>query len=314
MKTTTKLIICCLFLPLWVPAQQVEDYVLIDGKTQTVRADPLYRYLSSACPEKMLDDYVANFCDPYWPNYSRYWEVRDNWLYLLKIETNDKKVEYTLDLLFPYYDSSPIQAVWFSGVLSYRSGDSPVIQLNREYYEEEDVIQFEKGRLIDRFKINHRDRWILYARRIMDKYRPLEGLSLDIHSEIPMAATNHVPDSVGGQASTNHVSDAEWGMVDYLQYAFSVVTHPKEKPTIYFPVIWIQFNADLDGLELTEAHQELSSYELLETIARETDSVLDVAVSNQLVTFEIREIKAGETEASIPDAAAQAKDALPSEG
>ena len=93
MKKTTTLILCSLMLPLWIFAQQAEDYVVVDGKGHFVRADPLYRYLCNGCREDRLDEYVKKFCDPYWPDYTRYWEVKNRRLYLLKIETDNKELK-----------------------------------------------------------------------------------------------------------------------------------------------------------------------------------------------------------------------------
>ena len=281
-------------LPLWIFAQQAEDYVVVDGKGHFVRADPLYRYLCNGCREDRLDEYVKKFCDPYWPDYTRYWEVKNRRLYLLKIETDNKEVEYPLASLFPSYDGSPILATWFSGILSYRSGDSPVIQLNRTYYEEEDVIQVEKGLVIKTFKIDHRERWISYSKRLMEKFRPLEGYNPDFlkdasGSDEGLVVSNNVPGSVEGAEGSDDIPVPEEGMVEFLEHAFSVVTHPPEKPSVYYPIIRINFNADLEALQLTEAHGELTADQLLEAIVKETQTVMDVTVSNQLVIYEIKE-------------------------
>jgi hypothetical protein len=279
MKKAAILILCNLILPLWLVAQQVEDYVVVDGKGHFVRADLLYRYLAKMSQKQLLDDYVNNFCVPYWPDYTRYWEIKDKWLYLVKIETDDKKVEYPLDLLFPDYDGSPVKATWFSGIMSYRSGDSPVIQLNREYYQEEEVVRMIDGKVAERSRVDHRERWISYAMRLMDKFRPLEGDS----PGFPVGGPNY-----------------EGDMVEFLENAFSVVTHPEEEPSVYFPIIQVEFNADLEDLQLTEAHKELTSYNLLEAIARETQTVLGVAVSNQVVIFEIKENESAKSESPTP--------------
>ena len=231
-----------------------------------VRADPLWRYLSTACPFEMLESYVNNFYEPNWPNLTRRWELKDTFLYLLKIE-NGKQEPYPLELLFPDYDGSPVRAKWFSGNVSFRLGDSPAIMLNREYYEEEQVIRFIKGREIERFVLNHRERWLSYARNIMGQYRPLAGFSPDI----PEAS-----------------SETEGLMAGFLNEAFAVITNPKEKPSIYCPEIWIEFQTDLDEFEVTEAHKTLSSYELLEAIAAETQSELSVSITNRLVIYTIR--------------------------
>ncbi len=279
MKKTATLIIGSLILPLWILAQQTEDHLMVDGEGRFVRADPLNRYLTYFCKEDRVDAYVNNFIDPYWPDYTRYWELKDKRLYLVKIETDNKEVEYSLDLLFPLYDGSPIEAKWFSGNVSSRLGDSPVIQLNREFFEEESVIRFVKGVEVERFVIDHRERWISYSKRLMDKHHLLDD------DELVFPGPNG-------------------GVVEFLEDVFSPVTHPKEKPSVYYPVIDIEFNADLDDLQLTEAHRELSGYKLLETVAQETQTVLDVAISNRMVFFEIKEPEVAKSK-SLPPPATQ---------
>lgn len=287
----TIIIASILLLPLqsFTEETHAKDYLTLDGEGHYIRADPMYFFLSTGCRQDRLDNYVNNFCIPYWPNYTKYWELKDTSLYLVKIEANDGK-EYPLELLFPSYDGSPIEAKWFSGNVSYRLGESPVIMLNREYYAEESVIRFFKGKEVGRFGIDHRERWISYARRIMDEHRPLEayrtpeGESL----EFPLA----YPDSTGT-------------MVDLLDVAFMVVTRPQKK-TLYCPLVDVRFNIDLDDFQLTEAHRTLSSYELLDAIAKETKSVLDVALSNRLVIYEINENKsAGDQPPASPPTAAE---------
>jgi hypothetical protein len=273
-----------LILSAWVPAQQVEDAVYIEGEPHLVRADPLYRYLVNSCTQEMLEDYIDNFSDPYWPNITRTWIIEDGKLYLVRIETRDKKVQYPLKQLFPRYDGKPIFAEWFTGIMSYRSGDSPVIQLNREYYEEEEVIQLRKGVVVETYKVNHRERWIADSRRIMDQYRPL--------ANPPRRADPDKP-------------PPEEGTVEYLEYAFHRVMHPEDGPSFYLPLIVIEFNADVDDLKLTEADKQLTSYNLLQRIAENTGNVLNVAVSNRAVVYAITENLPDGSEASTALSRAQ---------
>jgi hypothetical protein len=267
-----------------------EDHLVVDGEGHLIRADPLWRYLSTACPYEKLEAYVNNFYKPNWPNLTRYWELKGKFLHLLKIEDSEQK-PYPLELLFSEYDGSPVRAKWFSGNVSYRLGESPIIQLNHEFYEEERVIRFVKGREVERFVINHRERWLSYARNIMDQYRPLAGFSPDI----PEASS-------GGDGL----------MKGFLNEAFAVVTNPKGKPALYGPLIWINFQSDLDGFEITEAHKELSSYELLESIAAEMQSELSVTITNRLVTYEIRPADLTKSELEAPASAHSSETNTPS--
>jgi hypothetical protein len=243
-----------------------EDYLMVDGKGHSIRADPLWRYLSTGCPFEKLEAYVNNFYEPNWPSVTRHWELDGKFLYLLKIEDSQQN-PYPLELLFSNYEDAPVRAIWFSGNVSYRFGESPVIQLNREYYEEEQVIRFIKGREVERFILNHRERWISYAKNIMGQHRPLAGFSPDI----PEAS-----------------SEANGLMTSFLKSAFAVITNPKDPPSKYCPMIWIEFQADLDDFEITEAHKKLSAYELLEAISTEMQVELRVTLTDRLVTYEIR--------------------------
>jgi len=293
MKTTTILAICGLVLPLWISAQQTEDYLDMGDEGHFIRADPLNKYLSCFCKEDLLEKYVDTFCIPYWPDYTRYWELKDKRLYLVKIETDNQEVEYPLDLLFPQYDGSPIHAKWFSGIVSYRKGDSPAIQLNREFHEEESVVQFYKGVEIERFVTNHKDRWISYATRIMERYHPLDG-------------TDPIPP--GGYPAD------EGGMVEYLADVLSIVTN-REKPSSFNPIIQVEFTGDLDGFQLTEAHRELSCYGLLKAVAEETQAILDATVTNRVVVYRIRnrEHEPINDGSAAPSATGHASSGTPSE-
>lgn len=256
---------------------------MVDGVAQFIRADPLNRYLSVHCPYKKLEKYVNEFCLPNWPNYTKYWDLKDGILYLDRIETTAGK-QYPIELLIPWYEGRPIKAHWFSGIVSYRKDDSPVIMLNREYYEEESVIRFIDGKEVERFTVNHRDRWLTYARRIMDEYYPMAGYSPDFLD---------VPDRAPGLVGR------------FLDEAFAIVTRPKEKQSNVCPRIAVQFNADVEDFRMTEAHSELSSYKLLEAIAVQTRTELSVSVSNRVVIYEIHEKDAGDIQPlASPDSAA----------
>ena len=283
--------VCGLLLQPWAGAErtQAEDVLLVDGEEQYIRADPLNRYLSVHCPYKKLERYVNEFCLPNWPNYTKYWVLKDGILYLERIETTQGK-QYPLELLIPWYEGRLLKAHWFSGIVSYRKDDSPKIMLNREYYLEENVIRFVDGKEVERFTINHRERWLTYARRIMDEYYPAAGYSPDV-----LKGTDGVPVRV----------------VDFLDEAFSIVTRPKKQPHVC-PVIDVRFNADVEDFRLTEAHGGLSSYKLLEAIAMQTRTDLSVSVSNRVVIYEIHEKDAvTATPLDSPASAAETEDDTP---
>ncbi len=261
---------CFLMLPFLAAASpdHSDDYLVVEGKGYYIRANPLDKFLTLSCKRKWLKDYVDNFIEPYWPEYTRYWEVKDDKLYLVKIETNGpEKKQYPLEKLFVHYDGKPVFAKWFTGIVSYRYKNSPILHLNHDYYEKESVIRFKKGVAVGRFIMNHRQRWLSYARRLMEKDRPLADLDLDdIDKEIEEAG----------------------GMKEFLDAAFAVVTHPEKKVSNkYYPTIRINLNADLENFEIKPAYTNLTSYGLLETIARETDSKLKTSLDNTIVTYDV---------------------------
>jgi hypothetical protein len=268
MKKTAALILCLAFpLLTFASPDHTDDHLVVDGKSYYIRANPLDKFLSHSCKQAWLKTYVNDFCEPYWPNYTRYWKIEDNQLFLIKIETNGpEKKQYPLEKLFTHYEGKPMFAKWFTGILSHQYKESPVIHLNHDYYEEEAVIRIAKGVVIEQFKTNHRDRWISYARRLMQKDCPLADVDLNALDE-----------------SVNRPG----GMNDFLDDAFSIINHPEEKPSKYYPVIRVHLNANLDRFRPKEAHKQLDCYELLEAIAKETQTQLKVFLDGTMVIYEI---------------------------
>ena len=258
---------------------QAEDVLTVDGEQHFIRADPLYRYFQRHADPDAVEAYVENFAVPNWPNYTKYWELRDGKLYLVRIVGADGG-EYPLELIYPPYKGSPILAFWYSGIVSYRKDDSPTIMLNHEYYVEERVIRFLRGVEVERLEINHRDRWLSYARRIMDEFRPL---------------ADYAPAAETAAGTTNRVSVA-----DTLTRAYRIVTHPKDGQSPYCPLIQVRFSADVENFKLSEELRDLSCYELLETIADQTGTALNVSVSNQVVIYAIDEKAAEAPDARPP--------------
>jgi len=274
MQTTMKkaaALAYCLVFPLlaFASPDHTDDYLVVGDRGYYIRANPLDKFLSYSCKRAWLESYVYDFCEPYWPNYTRHWKIENDQLFLVKIETNGpEKKQYPLEKLFTHYEGKPMFAKWFTGILSYQYGDSPIIHLNHDYYEEEAVIRISKGIAVEWFKINHRERWISYAKRLMEKDRPLADVDLD------------APDESLGLPG---------GMNGFLDDAFAIITHPDEKPSKYYPVIRIHLNANLDGFQLKEAYKKLNCYELLETIAKETGAKLTVSISHITVIYEIND-------------------------
>ena len=261
----------CLILPFLAIASpdHSDDCLVVDGKAYYIRADPLDKFLGYSCKRAWLESYVKDFCEPYWPNYTRHWMIEKDQLFLVKIETNGtEKKQYPLEKLFTHYEGKPMFAKWFTGILSFQYKESPVIHLNHDYYEEETVFRISKGIVVEQFKTNHRDRWLSYARRLMQKECPLADIDLNAPDE---------------------TLDLPGGMNGFLDDAFAVISHPEEKPSKYYPVIRIHLNANLDAFQPTEAHKKLDSYELLEAIAQETGTRLSTSLDGTVVVYEIND-------------------------
>ncbi len=258
-------------------ADHSEDFLNINGRGYYIRANPLNKYLSHFCKQERLEKYVNTFCIPHWPNYTRHWEIKNDQLYIVKIETN-KGAQYPFTELFYKYDGAPVFANWFSGILSYRRGNSPELQLNHLYYEREMVVRISDGIVTEIFEMNHRKRWIEYSNDLLEEYFPLRPEN-DLSAGIDAAALATHPDAIPKKRTQTEF----WANVFYY-------TAPiKEKKSRYYPSSRVVINANLDHIPFKESYRERSTFELLKMITQEERLSLDVNILKSVVVYTINE-------------------------
>ena len=258
-------------------ADHSEDFLTVNGEGHYIRANPLNKYLSHFCKNERLEKYVEGFCVPNWPNYTRHWEVKNSQLYIVKVETN-KGNQYSFDELFYKYDGTPVFANWYSGILSYRRGNSPKLQLNHLYYEEEMVLRISDGIVTEIFEMNHRDRWIEYSYRLLEEYFPLRHEN-DLSAGIDAEALVTNPEAAPIKRT----------MTEFWANAFYYTAPPKEKLSRYYPSARVVINANLDHIQFEEFYRELSSLELLKVVTQEDHLSLDMSISDSIVVYTIND-------------------------
>ena len=258
-------------------ADHSEDFLNVNGERHYIRANPLNKYLSHFCKHERLEKYVEGFCVPNWPNYTRHWEIKNDRLYIIKIETS-KGTQYPFHSLFYKYEGMPVFANWFSGILSYRRGNSPELQLNHLYYEEETVVRISDGIVTEIFEMNHRQRWIEYSNRLLEEYFPLRPEN-DLSAGMDEDAKITNPDA----------APIERTMTEFWANAFYYTAPPKEKLSRYYPSARVEINANLDHIPFEEDYRELSSFELLKLVTLEDHISLDMHISNSIVVYTINE-------------------------
>ena len=270
------LLLCGLILssPVYA-ADHSEDFLNVNGEGYYIRANPLNKYLSHFCKQERLEKYVEKFCVPNWPNYTRYWEIRDDQLYIIKVETK-KGVQYPFHSLFYQYDGMPVFANWFSGILSYRRGNSPKLQLNHLYYEKETVVRISNGIVTEIFETDHRQRWIEYSNRLLEEYYPLTPEN-DLSANIDEAAKIDNPAAVTRKKT----------MTEFWADTFYYTAPPSDKISRYYPSARVEINANLDHIPFKEAYRELTSLELLKLVTREDHISLDMSISDSIVVYTI---------------------------
>ena len=101
---------------------QIPDEIVIDGKTEALLTNPLEPVLrSNDWFRNPYNKYKPNgTCSALWRGYRATWEVRDNELYLIKVDLDacsSKPREMPLDALFPG-TTGPVKATWYTGSLT----------------------------------------------------------------------------------------------------------------------------------------------------------------------------------------------------
>jgi len=121
---------------------QIPDKLKYEGKTLKLYSTPLGPYLAKKFPKGT--ELFQSSCTACWRGYVATWEIKDDYLYLIKVvEGNcmNKAPEIPLKKIFPG-KKAPIKATWFSGALRVPMGE----EIHYEHMGFES--QFEKDMLI----------------------------------------------------------------------------------------------------------------------------------------------------------------------
>lgn len=155
-----------------IPTAQAPDTIIIDGEKLWLFANPLEPFLQSLKrrPSLFLTPYVTSSAN--WRGYIANWTIRNGNLYLTGIESYECPVPsgrnppnnckpVTLQSLFSKQDTKEgVHATWYTGELRIPKGKR-LHYVHMGYasvYEEEIVLEMEKGKLIGRKKIDNRSK------------------------------------------------------------------------------------------------------------------------------------------------------------
>lgn len=139
----------------WATAQ-IPDTLVVDGKPNILFAEPLGPALEADPKmQERLKKYISEGrCSASWRGYKATWEVRENVLYLVKVDANpcsSKRTPVPLSELFPD-TTGPVQAIWFTGTLRVPQGRQiEYVHMGYESrYERYQVLLVENGHVVNR--------------------------------------------------------------------------------------------------------------------------------------------------------------------
>ncbi|HEX4852896.1 hypothetical protein [Arenimonas sp.] len=134
---------------------QIPDQISFDGQTAALYAQPIQPLLS-ARPDlkKKVDRYIKGGCSASWSGLRASWEIRDDQLYLVKLEANpcaDPK-DVPLRKLGAARGADRLLADWYSGQLRVPQGaEIEYVHMGFEsQYERDLILTVEKGRIVGR--------------------------------------------------------------------------------------------------------------------------------------------------------------------
>lgn len=143
-------LILLLMLPsLMFGTAQAPDIIVIDGEEKSLFENPLDVYFERTL---QFPDFEALFPEgeqstACWRGYVATWEIREESLYLVKIQDCGRKRTLPMELLFPEHHGMPIRADWFSGYL--RIPDGPLLRYEHMGYgsrfEREILMKLDSG-------------------------------------------------------------------------------------------------------------------------------------------------------------------------
>lgn len=145
--------------PAW-PTAQIPERITYEGEPGSLLTNPLESYFTKDNPR-------PEFAAPHtacWRGYIGSWEIRENTLYLVDIkawmrDSSGKAAPVDFEGLFPG-KRAPLKAEWFTGTLRIPRG-KPLRYVHMGYqtvYEEEVLLRIEKGNVVDRQRIDNRNK------------------------------------------------------------------------------------------------------------------------------------------------------------
>ena len=138
---------------------QFPDILIYKGKTEHIFTNPLEQYLK----QNQLDNkkIFKPSCSACWRGYIATWEIRDRYLYLVKLEDGncgDNPKEIPLRRVFPKLKSKSIKALWYSGKIRVPQGK--IVQyFHMGYaskYEKDLFLLFRDGKLLEEKVVDNR--------------------------------------------------------------------------------------------------------------------------------------------------------------
>ena len=147
-----------LALTLTAPAfgtAQIPDALTVDGETVALYAQPLFPLLE-ARPDlkKKVDRYIGPRCSASWSGLRASWEIRDEQLFLVRLEANPCSDPENVPLrkLGAARGADRLFADWYSGQLRVPQGkEIEYVHMGFESrYERDLLITIEKGRVVHR--------------------------------------------------------------------------------------------------------------------------------------------------------------------
>jgi hypothetical protein len=161
------LIALVILLALATPASataQFPEIIQVDGKTESLTAEPLGKYLDNPDKFKILKENTnLGTCTALWRGYVGYWEIKNSKLLLNKIETGSCAKEtrkvLPLDKLFPG-KPQPVFADWYSGTLTVPRGKL-VEYVHAGYasrYEKYLIMEIKEGVVVKQRIVKDQDR------------------------------------------------------------------------------------------------------------------------------------------------------------
>lgn len=154
-------------LALTTPAHataQFPEIIKVDGKTESLTAEPLGQYLDNPDKFKILKEHTnLGTCTALWRGYVGHWEIKNSKLLLNEIETGSCSKEtrkvLPLDKLFPG-KPQPVFADWYSGTLVMPRGKL-VEYIHLGYasrYEKYLIMEIQKGLVVKQYIVKDRPR------------------------------------------------------------------------------------------------------------------------------------------------------------